>query len=68
MRKAGSIGAGSDPSRVFPGMKMAGRKGNDKTSIKNLSIVKIDKNNNLLFVKGGVPGGKNALIYLSKIL
>jgi len=68
MRKAGSVGAGSDPSRVFPGMKMAGRKGNFKVTIKNLSVMNIDQNNNLLYLKGSVPGGVNSLIYLSKVL
>ena len=67
MRKSGSVGAGSDPSRVFPGMKMAGRKGNYKKTIKNLSVIKIDHNNNLIFVSGSVPGANNGLIYLSKI-
>ena len=67
MRKAGSIGAGSDPSRVFPGMKMAGRTGNYKITVKNLSVIKIDSDNNLIFVSGAVPGANNSLIYLSKI-
>ena len=67
MRKAGSIGAGSDPSRVFPGMKMAGRKGNYTKTIKNLSVIKLDHDNNLVFVTGSVPGANNSLIYLSKI-
>ena len=67
MRKAGSVGAGSDPSRVFPGMKMAGRKGNYKKTIKNLSVIKLDYENNLMFVTGSVPGSNNGLVYLSKI-
>ena len=67
MRKAGSVGAGSDPSRVFPGMKMAGRKGNYKKTIKNLSVIKLDYENNLIFVTGSVPGANNGLVYLSKI-
>ena len=67
MRKAGSVGAGSDPSRVFPGMKMAGRKGDYKKTIKNLSVIKLDYENNLIFVTGSVPGAINGLVYLSKI-
>ena len=67
MRKAGSVGAGSDPSRVFPGMKMAGRKGNYNVTIKNLLVVKVDQDKNLMFVNGSVPGAKNSVVYLSKI-
>jgi len=67
MRKAGSVGAGSDPSRVFPGMKMAGRKGNYNVTIKNLLVIKVDQDKNLMFVNGSVPGAKNSLVYLSKI-
>tara|TARA_B100000029_G_scaffold7512_1_gene7925 strand:- start:278 stop:1291 length:1014 start_codon:yes stop_codon:yes gene_type:complete len=67
MRKAGSVGAGSDPSRVFPGMKMAGRKGNFKVTIKNLPVMSIDENNNLIYLKGSIPGAANSLIYLSKV-
>ena len=67
MRKSGSVGAGSDPSRVFPGMKMAGRKGNYTKTIKNLSVIKLDYDNNLIFVTGSVPGANNGLVYLSKI-
>ena len=67
MRKAGSVGAGSDPSRVFPGMKMAGRKGNFNVTIKNLLVVKVDKDKNLMFVNGSVPGAKNSVVYLSKV-
>ena len=67
MRKAGSVGAGSDPSRVFPGMKMAGRKGNYNITIKNLLVVKVDQDKNLMFVNGSVPGAKNSVVYLSKI-
>ena len=66
MRKAGSIGAGSDPSRVWPGTRMAGRFGNDTKTIKNLEIVKINIDENLLFVHGSVPGAKNGIVYLKK--
>ena len=66
MRKSGSVGAGTSPGRIFPGMKMAGRMGNQKTSIKNLSILNIDREKNLIFVNGSVPGANNNIIYLTK--
>ena len=66
MRKAGSIGAGSDPSRVWKGTRMAGRMGGDNITIKNLSIVKIDVENNLLYVSGSVPGANKGLLFISK--
>nr|QUE28083.1 ribosomal protein L3 [Sahlingia subintegra] len=55
-RQPGSIGAGTTPGRVIPGKKMAGQLGNKKISIKNLKIVHIDATNNLLVLKGSVPG------------
>ncbi|MGB0177049.1 MAG: 50S ribosomal protein L3 [Owenweeksia sp.] len=66
LRAPGSIGAGSDPSRVFKGMKMAGRTGGAKTMIENLRVLKVDKENNLLVVKGSVPGAKNSYVIISK--
>jgi len=66
MRKAGSVGAGTDPGRVFPGMKMAGRMGNNNVTIKNLQVLSIDYDNNLIFVKGAVPGFKNNYLFLTK--
>lgn len=55
-RLQGSLGAGTTPSRVFPGKKMAGRLGNRFQTLKNLEILKIDSTNNLILVKGSVPG------------
>nr|YP_009313129.1 Ribosomal protein L3 [Dermonema virens]SCW21383.1 Ribosomal protein L3 [Dermonema virens] len=55
-RQPGSIGAGTTPGRVFPGKKMAGRLGGNKTTIKNLKIVDINTENDLIIVKGSVPG------------
>ena len=66
MRKAGSIGAGSDPSRVWLGTRMAGRFGNDRVTAKNLEVIRIDTESNLVFIKGAVPGAKNGFIYLVK--
>ena len=52
-RHVGSIGAASDPSRVFPGKKMPGRHGNKKVSVKSLEVIKVDEGNNQLLLKGG---------------
>ena len=65
-RKPGSIGQASWPSRVFKGMKMAGRKGSDNVTVKNLEIVDIDNEKNLLFIKGAIPGANNSPVYLLK--
>nr|YP_010337179.1 ribosomal protein L3 [Pseudoerythrocladia kornmannii]QUE28260.1 ribosomal protein L3 [Pseudoerythrocladia kornmannii]UNJ16764.1 ribosomal protein L3 [Pseudoerythrocladia kornmannii] len=61
-RQPGSIGAGTTPGRVIPGKKMAGQMGNKKVSIKNLQIVHIDEENNLLVLKGSVPGKTGNLL------
>ncbi len=65
-RAPGSIGAASSPSRVFPGMKGAGQYGNKRCSIKNLEVVKLDLEENLLFVKGAVPGPTNGTVLVRK--
>lgn len=61
-RHAGSIGAGSWPGRVIKGMRMAGRYGNTRTSALNQEIVRIDADRSLLFIRGAVPGHKNAIV------
>jgi large subunit ribosomal protein L3 len=66
MRKAGSVGAGTDPSRIWPGTRMAGRMGNEKVSVKNLEVVRIEQDNNLLFIKGAIPGAKQGIIFITK--
>ncbi len=63
-RSHGSTGQNQDPGRVFKGKKMAGRMGNKKVTKQNLKIIEIDKVNNLLIVKGSVPGKKNSIIFL----
>ena len=68
MRKAGSIGAGSDPSRVWPGTRMAGRMGGERKTVLNLEVARIESDKNLLFLKGAVPGAKNGIVYISKVL
>ena len=65
-RAPGSIGQASDPSRVFPGMRMAGRHGNDKVTVKNLEVVDIDKEKNYLIVKGSVPGSNGSIVTIEK--
>lgn len=66
-RAPGSIGQSSDPSRVFKGMKMAGKMGNNRVTIPLVEIVKIDTERNLIFVKGPVPGGPNSLVEIRKV-
>lgn len=61
-RHPGSIGASSYPSRVLKGLRMAGQMGNKQISIKNLEIVGVYPEENILAIKGGVPGAKNSLI------
>ena len=61
-RSHGSTGQCQDPGKVFKGKKMAGRLGNKKITIQNLLVLKIDKENNLLIIKGAIPGHKGALI------
>ena len=64
-RAPGSIGAGSTPSRVFKGMRMAGRTGGEKVTMQNLKILKIDQKDNLIYVGGSVPGSKDSYVVLS---
>ncbi len=66
LRAPGSIGQASDPSRVFKGMRMAGQYGNKKKTIENLSVVKVDLDNNQLFLKGSVPGANNGIVIIKK--
>lgn len=61
-RHSGSIGAGATPGHVIKGLKMAGQQGNARVTTKNLRIVKIDAEKNLIFVRGGVPGHNDAIV------
>ncbi|OUV16306.1 MAG: 50S ribosomal protein L3 [Cellulomonadaceae bacterium TMED98] len=63
-RKPGSIGASATPSRVFKGMRMAGRMGNERVTMMNLTVVKVDTERNLLMIKGAVPGPKGRLVFV----
>ena len=65
-RAPGSIGAGSDPSRVFKGMRMAGQTGSAKVKALNLKVIKVMTEENLLLVKGSVPGHNNSYIIVQK--
>jgi large subunit ribosomal protein L3 len=65
-RAPGSVGASSDPSRVFKGMRMAGRDGGNKVKVINLRIIKIIPEKNLLLVKGSVPGFKGSYLIIEK--
>ncbi len=66
LRAPGSIGAASYPARVFKGMKMAGRMGTDTVKVQNLRVLKVVADQNLLVVKGCVPGHKNAYVKIEK--
>jgi large subunit ribosomal protein L3 len=61
-RHAGSNGSASDPSRVYPGKKMPGRMGGVQVTVQNLEVVRVDAENNVILVKGAVPGPKKALV------
>jgi large subunit ribosomal protein L3 len=65
-RSPGSIGAGTDPGRVFKGKKMAGRMGGVRTTVRNLDVVKIDKSRNLLVIRGAIPGPNGGYIIIRK--
>lgn len=62
LRAPGSLGQSSYPSRVFKGIKMSGRMGTDRITLKKVVIVRVDTENNLIFLKGSVPGSKNTLL------
>lgn len=65
-RTPGSMGPGTDPSRIIKGKKLPGHMGNVRATVRNLSVVKVDAERNLLFVKGGVPGSRDSYVYISK--
>ncbi|MEQ1760737.1 MAG: 50S ribosomal protein L3 [Vicinamibacterales bacterium] len=65
-RAPGSIGASSFPSRVVKGMRMGGHMGSDRITVRNLRVLRVDAENNLLLVEGAVPGGPNAIVVIRK--
>ncbi len=66
LRAPGSVGAASYPARVFKGMRMAGRTGGDKVKVGNLKVIKVIPENNLILVKGSVPGAKGSYLIIEK--
>ena len=65
-RAPGSIGASSYPSRVVKGMRMAGHMGSDRVTVRNLKVLRVDAENNLLMIEGAVPGGPNSILLIRK--
>ena len=64
-RQAGSMGAISDPSRIFKGKGMAGHMGHERVTVQNLEVVKVDAENNLIAIRGAIPGPKGGVVILS---
>jgi len=65
-RAPGSIGASSYPSRVVKGMRMGGHMGHDRVTVRNLKVLRVDAENNLILVEGSVPGGPNSVVVIRK--
>jgi large subunit ribosomal protein L3 len=65
-RRVGSIGPGTSPGRIWKGRAMPGRYGNERITLKNVEIVKIEKEKNIVYVKGAVPGAKNGYLLIMK--
>ncbi len=65
-RAPGSVGSHTYPARTFPGKKLAGQYGNQNRTIRNLSLVKVDAERNLLFIKGAIPGPINGTVFVEK--
>ena len=65
-RAPGSIGASSYPSRVFPGLRMAGHMGTDQVTVRNLEVIEVDSEQNVLVVKGAVPGPNGAYVIVRR--
>ena len=66
LRAPGSVGGGADPSRIFKGMRMAGRTGNNPVMVESLKVLEVDTDKNLVVVKGSVPGAKNSFVTITK--
>jgi len=64
-RHAGSNGANSTPSRVFKGKRLPGHMGDERVTVQNLEVVKVDVENNLIALKGAIPGAKNGIVYIT---
>ena len=66
VRQPGSVGASADPSRIFKGQKMPGQMGNKAVTVRNLEVVAVDAEDNELWVRGGVPGGRGTVVEIRK--
>lgn len=66
VREPGSVGQNSTPSRIFKGKRLPGRMGGEKTTVRNLKVVLVDAENNLLFVRGAVPGANKGFVFIRK--
>lgn len=66
MRAPGSLGGSSYPSRVYKGLRMAGRMGGERVTTRNLKIVRVDADNNIVMVRGAIPGAKNGTVVIQK--
>jgi len=66
MRAPGSVGGSSYPSRVFKGTRMAGRMGGERVTVRNIKIVRVDAENNIVMVRGAIPGAKNGTVVIQK--
>jgi large subunit ribosomal protein L3 len=66
IRQPGSVGASADPARIFKGQRMPGQMGNETATVRNLEVVAVDAEKNELWVRGGVPGGRGAVVRIRK--
>src|SRR3712207_6688462 len=67
VRQPGSVGASADPARIFKGQRMPGQMGNETATVRNLEVVVVDAEKNELWVRGGVPGGRGAVVKVRKV-
>jgi large subunit ribosomal protein L3 len=65
-RRIGSVGPGTSPGRIWKGKTMPGRYGNERVTVKNLQVVKVEKEKNMLYLKGAVPGARNSYLIITK--
>jgi large subunit ribosomal protein L3 len=68
LRAPGSIGSSATPGRVFKGMRMAGRMGNDRVTVQNLKVLRVDPERNLLLIEGSVPGANDSLVIVRRAI
>ncbi|MDP8946714.1 MAG: 50S ribosomal protein L3 [Actinomycetota bacterium] len=67
IRQPGSVGASADPARIFKGQRMPGQMGDETTTVRNLEVLAVDTEKNELWVRGGVPGGRGAVVKIRKV-